>query len=114
MSISNSFHAHHSPMGAHASFTVGMFGAEGGLALEKGSPAHSAVFIGYRSASGKMHTMPFYKGLSNDAERYSQSDEDESSSAVIFGTSEIKRQYGWANDCFTAPGIWRRASPRAY
>ncbi len=105
MSISKSFHAHHSPMGAHASFTVGMFGAEGGLALEKGSPAQSAVFIGYRNASGKMYTLPFYEGLSNDAERYSQSGEDESSSAVIFGESEIERQYGWANDCFSAPGI---------
>jgi hypothetical protein len=29
MSRSASFHAHHSPMGAYASFTMGMFGARG-------------------------------------------------------------------------------------
>ena len=41
MRSTNSFHAHHSPMGAHASFTLGMFGANGGMALEKGSPGGS-------------------------------------------------------------------------
>ena len=35
MRSTDSFHAHHSPIGAHASFTIGMFGANGGLALEK-------------------------------------------------------------------------------
>ena len=58
---STSFHAHHSPMGAHSSFTIGMLGAEGGMALEKGSPAASAVFIGYRTESGIMHSFPFFR-----------------------------------------------------
>ena len=45
MKISSSFHAQHSPMGAHSSFTVGMFGAEGGMALEKGGPADGGVHM---------------------------------------------------------------------
>ena len=49
---STNFYAHHSQLGAHASFTLGMFGANGGMALEKGSPADQSIFIGYRSNSG--------------------------------------------------------------
>ena len=60
-------------MGAHSSFTIGMFGAPGGTALERGSPADSAVFVGYKTASGRIHSFPFFKDLDNDAERYSQS-----------------------------------------
>ena len=45
MKISSSFHAQHSPMGAHSSFTVGMFGAEGGMALEKGGPADGGLYL---------------------------------------------------------------------
>ncbi|MEC7235459.1 MAG: glycoside hydrolase family 52 protein, partial [Verrucomicrobiota bacterium] len=69
MKITPSFHAQHSPMGAHSSFTIGMSGAPGGMAMERGSPADSAVFVGYKAASGRIHSMPFYKGLDNDAER---------------------------------------------
>ena len=41
----NSFHAQHSAIGAHSSFTLGMHGAPGGLALEKGQPADGAVYV---------------------------------------------------------------------
>jgi hypothetical protein len=92
-------------MGAHASFTVGMHGAEGGMELEKGGPAESAVYIGYRTQSGKMHSLPFFKGVANEAERYSQSDKHAELSEVVFGESEIKRKYEWANDTFEAPGV---------
>ena len=69
-SWSKSYHAHHSPMGAHSSFTIGMLGAEGGMALEKGSPASSAVFIGYRTENGIMYSFPFSKEMENEAERF--------------------------------------------
>ena len=61
-------------MGAHSSFTVGMFGAEGGMALEKGGPADGGLHIGYRTESGKFYKLPFYKEAASEAERYSQSD----------------------------------------
>ena len=50
-------------MGAHSSFTVGMFGAEGGMALEKGGPADGGLHIGYRTESGKFYKLPFYLSL---------------------------------------------------
>ena len=106
MRSTNSFHAHHSPMGAHASFTLGMFGANGGMALEKGSPGDQSVFIGYRTASGTTHMLPFSEGLSSDAERFSSDDEaSNENKTVLFKEADIKRNYGWSTDQFTAPGI---------
>lgn len=92
-------------MGAHASFTVGMFNAPGGMALEKGGPADSGVFVGYRTASGKFHQLPFFKDIVNEAERFSQSDEEAKGSDVVFGERDIARDYKWATDSFRAPGI---------
>ena len=105
MKFSNSFHAHYSPMGAHSSLTLGMFGACGGMALEKGSPAQEAVFVGYRTASGKLYSMPFSEGITNDAERYSQGEGRSGSSSFVFGEEDIERNYRWATDQFVAPGL---------
>ena len=105
MRSTNSFHAHHSPMGAHASFTLGMFGANGGMALEKGSPGDQSIFIGYRSESGLTRLFPFYENLVNDAERFSQGDSQNEARTVEFRDDEIQRNYRWSTDQFTAQGI---------
>lgn len=105
MRSTNSFHAHHSPMGSHASFTLGMFGANGGMALEKGSPADQSIFVGYRSESGLTKLFPFYENLVNDAERFSQDDSQKEAKTVEFKEGEIQRNYQWATDQFLAPGI---------
>ena len=105
MPSTSSFHAQHSPVGAHCSFTVGMFGAQGGMALEQGGPAESGVFVGYKTASGKFYKLPFFKDVSNEAERFSQSDEEMRNTGTVFGEDDISRDYGWASDCFRAPGI---------
>ena len=105
MSSNNSFHSHHSPMGAHASFTVGMHGANGGMELEKGAPGNQSIFVGYRSESGLTKLFPFYEDLVNGAERYSQDDGSDGIRTVEFSKDEIKRNYEWATDEFVAPGI---------
>ncbi len=98
MKITPSFHAQHSPMGAHSSFTIGMFGAPGGMALERGSPADSAVFVGYKTASGHIQSMPFYEGVDNDAERYSQSSAEGASRACVCEEGDIARDHCWGTD----------------
>ena len=105
MRKTDSFHAHHSPMGSHSSFTVGMFGANGGMALEKGAPADQSIFVGYRSESGLTKLFPFYENLVNDAERFSQDDSHKEAKTVEFLEEEIQRNYQWATDQFVAPGI---------
>jgi len=105
MSHASSFHAQHSPVGAHSSFTIGMFGAVGGMAMERGSPADSAVFVGYKTASGRLQSMPFFESVESDEERYSQSTAEGESGACVFDEGSIQRDYRWATDSFSAPGI---------
>ena len=47
------------------------------MATEKGSAADSSVYIGYRTASGETFSFPFFKEMENEAERFSQSDEND-------------------------------------
>ncbi|MCU6795051.1 glycoside hydrolase family 52 protein [Paenibacillus sp. WQ 127069] len=55
------FNAHHSPIGAFASFTLGFRGAKGGLGLELGKPADQSVFIGLQSDDGSLYeALPFF------------------------------------------------------
>lgn len=100
-----SYHAQHAPIGAHGSFTVGRVGAAGGMALERGSPADSAVYIGYRTASGVMHSFPFFEDAESEAERFVQSDAENRKSNRLFKAADIQRDYGWATDRFVAEGV---------
>ncbi|WP_427982346.1 glycoside hydrolase family 52 protein [Agarivorans sp.] len=97
------FHAHHSPMGALASFTVGEFGAHGGMGLELGAPYAGNVFIGYQDGEGVVNAFPFYKGAKDQSERYVQKDDVSSLKEHIF--EDVNRDYRWATDGFAAPGI---------
>lgn len=57
------FHAHHSPLGAYATFTCGRFGAGGGPTIEGVQPASMDLVIGYADGgSDDMHALPFYRG----------------------------------------------------
>ena len=93
-------------MGAHSSFTVGMFSAEGGMALEKGGPADGGLHVGYQTESGKFHKLPFYKEAASEADRYSPPNPVAQDGAdIIFDEADIQRDYKWATDRFHAPGI---------
>jgi hypothetical protein len=93
-------------MGTHSSFTIGMFGARGGMALGKGGPAGGGVFVGYRTASGKLFQFPFFKEeVSEDMERFVQSGREAQNTNTVFGEETVSREYRWATDCFRAPGI---------
>lgn len=64
MSTSNSifYNAHHAPIGAFASFTLGYKGAKGGLGLELGKPADQNVYIGLQACDGEHYqALPFMK-----------------------------------------------------
>lgn len=97
------FHAHHSPMGALASFTVGEFGEHGGMGLELGAPFAGNVFVGYQDGEGVVNAFPFYKGANDQSERYVQKDDTSSLTERLF--DDIQRDYAWASDTFAAPGI---------
>jgi len=69
--MNNFFNAHHAPIGAFASFTLGFPGASGGLGLELGKPADQNIYIALETANGGVfETLPFCAGTNTgDDER---------------------------------------------
>ena len=62
MSIPTFFNAHHSPIGAFASFTFGSKGASGGLGVELKGPANENLYVGAEEMDhpGHYRALPFY------------------------------------------------------
>jgi hypothetical protein len=105
------FNAHHSPVGAFATLTLGQPGAKGGFGLERGGPADEEVFIAIQDAKGpNFRALPFFSGAdSTDAARYdveavSGSTPGEKRLPVLrpFATTEIAREFELCRDTWRA------------
>ncbi len=69
MSHTTFFNAHHSPIGAFATFTFGCKGARGGLGLELAGPANEGIYVGVedRSQPGRFAALPFFEARQESA-----------------------------------------------
>lgn len=105
MTSENFFNAHHSPVGAFASFTLGYPGAKGGLGLELGGPANESIFVGLENArGGGYQALPFFESSADSSKRY-----DVDSNAVLkqgrvkpFPQKQISRTFGMGSDTWAA------------
>lgn len=110
------YNAHHSPVGAFASFTLGFPGNKGGLGLELGGPANQNIWIGLESLDGPyIEMLPFYANATgqnqtgaSERERYVTIDQGahKTTSQTMgihpFLTDTIRRDFNVATDTFTA------------
>ncbi len=106
------FNAHHSPIGAFASFTLGMPGAKGGLGLELGKPADQSVYIGLETrAGGSYEALPFFQADDAADEERRRYEVEQANQALpdwqgvpitAFGTDAIRRDFRAATDAWTA------------
>jgi hypothetical protein len=100
------FNAHHSPIGAFASFTLGFPGQSGGLGLELGGPANQNVYIGVESDQrGLFEALPFFRGESDERKRYDVEAEEagEGETRVqAFARERISREFGAGIDTWRA------------
>lgn len=101
------FNAHHSPMGAFASFTLGCKGAAGGLGQELTGSANQNLFIGIEQREGgKYQAFPFFDASSDASTRYDiekeDNIEDKRVSIDIFNDDEIKRSFKVSTDEWSA------------
>ena len=97
------FNAHHSPIGAFSSFTLGYPGSKGGLGLELGKPADQNIYIGLQSRNGEyFEAFPFYDpDAKNGAASKSLEKNAKKVEIVQFQESDIKRDFDLGTD------IWR-------
>lgn len=105
--ISNSYHAHHSPVGAHSSFTLGHFGHKGGFALEGHQPADQSFYIGLLT-NDKIKLFPFFdKAQQSEASAYDHGKNQYQNirSLEVFEGESIQRELLPASDSFSAEGL---------
>lgn len=99
------FNAHHSPVGAFASFTLGFSGPKGGLGLELGGPADENVFIGVERRDGRGYeALPFFASSADSARRYDVAADAKLKPGRVrpFAASAVTRRFSLGSDTWTA------------
>lgn len=103
-----SFHTHHAPLGAFSTFTVGLVGSPGGYGYALRGPARQNVYVGFRSATGVWHLLPFflppksYEGAFTGELTTIPPPKD----IEVLTPANYRRTLGWASD------TWRAADTR--
>ncbi len=94
------FNAHHSPIGAFASFTFGFPGKSGGLGMELGKPADQNLYIGVQTQQDSIYnTLPFFQGFEDEAQRFGLGDSVERKAVLAAWRKEqIKREFDVSSD----------------
>lgn len=102
------YNAHHSPIGAFASFTLGFRGAKGGLGLELGNPADQSVYVGIEAEQGNQlyYALPFFENATDDSKRYDvekeTNDNKDGVRIVAFQKEDIEREFRLGTDTWRA------------
>lgn len=106
------FNAHHSPIGAFSSFTLGFPGAGGGLDLELGRSPKQNIYIGAETVNkeGIYQAFPFFAYQEDDeSKRYDieNMDPDPDKPRIIYPISKdkIKRNFQLGTDTWEAEDI---------
>ncbi|WP_202078393.1 glycoside hydrolase family 52 protein [Caldalkalibacillus salinus] len=102
------FNAHHAPIGAYASFTLGFPGSGGGLDLELGRSPRKSVFIGVESAEKQGHydALPFFDAGDDESKRYDieNPDPEPDKPKIVrpFTEEEVHRDFQLGSDTWKA------------
>lgn len=101
------FNAHHSPIGAFASLTLGFPGARGGLGVELAGPADQSVYVGLEASDGSgWELLPFADEADDERRRYLAGGAEEERAAVALlrpmPREQISRTLGPAVDTWRA------------
>lgn len=97
------FNAHHSPIGAFASFTLGCKGARGGFGIELNKPADQSVFIGVeRAEGGSYQALPFFADAEEVPGYYAHDKKAARSFLSAFPDKDITRTFSATEDRWQA------------
>lgn len=101
------FNAHHSPIGAYASFTVGFPGAGGGLDLELGRSPEKSVYVGLETrGGGEYQALPFFDDNTVESQRYDveQADAAPLKHGILraFSRTQVTREFKLGTDTWSA------------
>lgn len=102
------FNAHHSPIGAFSSFTLGFHGNGGGLDLELGRSPKKNVYVGVETIDqeGMYQALPFFEVEDDESKRYDienmDPDPDKPRIIIPYSKDEIQRDFQLGTDTWRA------------
>lgn len=112
------FNAHHSPVGAFASFTLGFPGAKGGLGLELGRPAEQNIYIGVEGEKENVfYALPFFEGAEDESSNYEVGNNPDGGHGITetkkfaeivlksFKKNDIQREFNLGTDTWRAGNL---------
>lgn len=100
-----SYHSHHAPLGAFATFTIGMVGSPGGFGHALRGPARQNVYVGFRVGDkAPWRLLPFYTaaGESDEAAFTGEAATVVAPKAKALRARDYRRVLGWASDTWRA------------
>lgn len=100
-----SYHSHHSPFGAFASFTIGLLNAQGGFGQALRGPAAQNVYIGFRhSGAGAWQLLPFFQPSRSQEAAFTgvEGESTQNSTLQPLAGDAFKRHLGWCSDTWRA------------
>lgn len=102
----SSFQALHSPLGANATFALGLPGSGGGFGLEQDRVPAQDVFIGIVQG-GKIRCFPYYaQAVSRASESFEKTASMAREGAVLcYEGRNVHRTYGYGSDTFSAENL---------
>ncbi|WP_407944608.1 glycoside hydrolase family 52 protein [Paenibacillus swuensis] len=104
------YNAHHSPIGAFASFTLGFPGAKGGINQEMRGPANQNVYIGIEQEEGFFQSLPFFTGAEDERKRFTLDDSapdynSKQARNIAFSPDEVQRDFNLCTDTWIAGNL---------
>lgn len=99
-----SYHAHHSPLGAFATFTIGLVGNPGGFGHALRGAARQNVYVGYKRGEAPWQLLPFFKPAESAESNFT------GEAATVRAPNNVRtldpkdyvRTLGWASDTWRA------------
>jgi hypothetical protein len=104
LALVESYHSHHAPLGAFATFTVGLVGSPGGFGHALRGPARQNVYVGFRTQNGMWQLLPFFL----PPKSYENAFTGEAATIPppkdikVLEPAQYKRALGWASDTWRA------------
>jgi hypothetical protein len=101
-----SYHAHHSPLGAFATFTIGLVGSPGGFGHGLRGAARQNVYVGFKRAEQPWQLLPFFKPAESAEGNFTgeAATVRAPNNVRTLSTEQYERELGWASDTWRAEG----------
>jgi hypothetical protein len=98
-----SFHSHHAPLGAFATFTIGLVDSPGGFGHALRGPARQNVYVGFRAGRrSPWRLLPFFAAAQSDEGAFTGEAVAVPPQAKTLRPTDYRRALGWASDSWRA------------